>query len=407
MDQYPIEAAGSKIENNPMYRVVFKQPIDPINLEEAIRKAIIKFPLFGTKVKFDKEYYLQTNNKPIIIKNVNEENRPKTFGKNTNGYPWQICYENNKLTLEWLHGITDGCGALEFLEEVLKCYFHVEKTIKNKYLVGPGLEPFFDSKEKGLNHKTDPTGFPFSRFPYIKNRGYKTDCHELVCETKDILELATITNSSVAPIITILFSKALRNKLPANLKNKRVACNVVLDLRRPLNYETMHNCVEYKRMTYIDEYEDMSFTSIAQEYKHLLDNARLLPNVVKIITDRVKLFKAYHLFPSKRYLKSCAKLVATFAKNTDCNFVMTYPGKIKLPKRVADKIENIDFKVWHDFGECILACVDYKGQFNLNISENFVDKGVVDEFIKLSNEVGIHWQIKHVGEFEQAHFVEE
>ena len=56
MDQYPIEAAGSTIENNPMYRVFFKQPIDPIRLEEAFLKAIKSYPLFCTKVAFDQEY---------------------------------------------------------------------------------------------------------------------------------------------------------------------------------------------------------------------------------------------------------------------------------------------------------------------------------------------------------------
>jgi len=406
MDKYPIEAAGSRIENNPMYRVVFKQPIDPIKLEDAIIKALNYYPLFKTKVLFDKEYYLETNNKPLIIREVEENERPTYFGKNTNDYPWAICFYQNKLTFEWLHGVSDGVGAQGFLKQILLEYFEVS-SIKNKYLVGPGLEPFFDKKEKGLNFHSDPEGFSFKDFKKIKNRGYETDFHCLVADTKEILDLAKVCESSVSPIITILFSQALRLHLPQNIKNRMVACNIVLDLRRSLNYETMHNCVEYKRITYKDEYDNLSFRSIAKEYKAILDNARLQPNVVRIITDRVKEFELCHIFKNKFITKSLFKIVGFLLKDKDCNFVVTYPGKIKLPRKVINKIENIDFKVWHDFGECIIACVDYNGKFNLNISENYMDKGVVEDFINLSKKVGINWTIKEdYPTFIQSHFQE-
>jgi len=406
MDKYPIEAAGSRIENNPMYRVIFKSPIDPIKLEDSINKALDYFPLFKSKVLFDKEYYLETNNKPLVIRNIDEDNRPKTFGRNTNDYPWAICYFENKLTFEWLHGVSDGVGALKFLSHILLEYFEVDKKPTDKYLVGPGLEPFFDSNEKGIDFRADPEGFSFKEFKKIKNRGYKTDSHELRCDTQEILNLAKTTGSSIAPIITILFSQALRKHLPQTMKNRDVACNVVLDLRRPLNYETMHNCVEYKRITYTDKYDDMSFTSVAKEYKAILDNARLLPNVVRIITERVKDFELCHMFKNKFIIKTLFKIVGLLLKDKDCNFVVTYPGKIVLPGKVKNKIENIDFKVWHDFGECIIACVDYNGKFNLNISENYMEKGVVEDFIELSSKLGIHWQYLKTSVFEQAHFEE-
>lgn len=404
MDQYPIEAAGSCLENNPMFRVVFKQPIDPVRLEEAFYKAIEKYPLFGTCVKFDKRYYLETNTKLLKIIKAKEEERPKTFGENTNDYPWQVCYYNNKLTFEWLHGVSDGIGAFNFLKQALCFYYGIDlKIYDNKYLVAPGLEPFFDNKEKGINYQNDPEGFSFKEFP-AKIRGYKTTAYSLKTETKQLLDLAKVTKSSIAPIISILFSQAIRSKLPNNIKNRKVACNVVVDLRRLLNYETMHNCVEYKRITYLDEYDDMSFSAVAKIYKQILDNARLIPNVVRIITDRVNLFRLYHIFRNEKLLKLCFKTFGKMLKHSDCNFVLTYLGKADFPLEVIEEIEDFDFKVWHDFGECILSCLDYNGTFNLNISDNFVADGIVDEFIELSKKVGIYWELIDKSEYEQAHF---
>lgn len=407
MDKYPIEAAGSSIENNPMYRIIFKNPIDPIKLESAFLDAMEKFPLFKTRVSFDKEYYLETNNKPLRIKKAKEDERPKTFGKSTNDYPWLCCYYENKLTFEWLHGVSDGVGTLNFLKEMLCCYFEVpNNTPSNKFLVASGLEPFFDSKEKGKDYKVDPDGFSFKKFKKIENRGYQSDSYELVCDTNDILKLSKDCSSSPSLIIAILFSKAIRMHLPNDLKNRNVACNVVMDLRRPLNYETMHNCVEYKRITFLDRHENMSFREVAKEYKRILDHGRLVPNIIRAITERVTTFKLYHILPNKSFLKFCVKMIGLVLKDLDCNFVVTYPGKIDLPKEVMQNIENIDLKVWHDFGECIIACVDYNERFNVNINENFLEKGIVEDFIKLGENVGIHFKLIKTGVFEQTHFEE-
>lgn len=406
MDKYPIEAAGSTIENNPMYRVLFKDPIDLDKLEASIRKGMKAYPLFATRVEFDHEYYLRSNKRPLIILECSEQDRPKNFGKSTNDYPWRMCVDGRRLIFEWLHGVSDGVGALAFLKYVICMYFDVEVNIQSEnLLLAPGIEPFVDKSEKGIDYTIDPPGFSIKDFPKLHG-GYMTDCHFLTADTQEILKVARECKSSVAPVISVLWARALRMHLPEKAKNKNVACNIVMDLRRPLKHVTIHNCVEYKRITYIDYYDDMTFAGVAREYKAKLDNARLIPNVVRAISDRMKLFKAYHLFKSKRFLKFAVKMIGVFMKESDCNFVLTYPGKIELPPEVGDRIEDLDFKVWHDFGECILAAVDFNGHFNINACENFVEKGVVEDFIKLSEEVGIHWTETGCNVFEQAHFEE-
>jgi len=406
IDKYPLEAVGSSVENIPMFRAVFTRPIDPVRLEEAARNAIISYPLFGTKVEFDREYYLRTNELPLVILNCKEDERPDTLGKNTNYYPWRLCYDDCTLIFEWLHGITDGMGALSFFKQVLLCYFGYKPEQRSlNFMVAPGLEPFIDRKEKGINFSTDPAGFSFRKFPPLYN-DYRTDMHHLVCDTSELLSLSKNTNSSVSLIIPIIFSRALRLHLPKEMKNRNVACNIALDLRRTLRYETQHNCVDLKRITYIDEYDNMSFTDVAKRYKEKLDNARLVPNIVRSLTERVALFSSYHLFPSRLWLKFCSKIIGKIFKNTDCNIGITYAGKVELPPEVAENIESLDLKVWHDFGQCCLSALDYNDCFHLHVAENFKEKGVVEDFMRMSSDLGIHWKVIDRSVFKQTHFVE-
>ena len=86
MDSYVIDATGSTMEHTPMYKVYFRSPVDPVRLEKAIRQTIEIHPLFGTKVEYDRGYYLRTNTEPIILIHAKEEDRPKVYGAKTKGY---------------------------------------------------------------------------------------------------------------------------------------------------------------------------------------------------------------------------------------------------------------------------------------------------------------------------------
>lgn len=214
MDKYPLEVVGSVMENTPMIKVTLKEAINHDKLVEAVKKAITVWPLYGTQVAFNKEYYLETNTQDIVILETEEYDRPSTLGKNTHNYPWRITHNQYTLSLEWAHCVTDGVGSLDFLKQVLACYYDYEPEEKDfAALLGLGLEPFNNPHEKGQQYHVDPAGFSFKKFP-LKYKDYRTDCHTLSADTSELVSLAHETHSSVACILAILWSKALRNHLP-------------------------------------------------------------------------------------------------------------------------------------------------------------------------------------------------
>ena len=66
------------------------------------------------------------------------------------------------------------------------------------------------------------------------------------------------------------------------------------------------------------------------------------------------------------------------------------------------RISDFTFRSWTDFGECNLAAIDFDGTLVLNICENFYNKKVIQDFIDLCNEVGIHFEVEREYEYEQA-----
>ena len=85
--------------------------------------------MFACTLRYDKKFYLETNEAEFRLFHVEEKNRPLEFGDNTNGYLWQISYDECTVSFEWCHVISDGRGGLSFFTSVLCHYFNEERAV--------------------------------------------------------------------------------------------------------------------------------------------------------------------------------------------------------------------------------------------------------------------------------------
>ena len=112
------------------------------------------FPLFKTRIVFDKGCFLERNDEPILIFNEDDHDKAFTWKTGTNGYPWKLSYYGDQIIIRWCHAVTDGRGTEEFLKAVL--YLYYGSTFSVEPALELGLEPFADKKEKGLPQKNSP-----------------------------------------------------------------------------------------------------------------------------------------------------------------------------------------------------------------------------------------------------------
>lgn len=399
MDLYPITINKTCMENSPFFKVRFVEKVDVELLYNAVKDALKDHPLFACTIVYDKQYCLEEHNKDFSLFNSSEENRPLKYGDATNGFLWQICYDDYNVIFEWYHAISDGRGGYEFFASVLSNYFNVERPVELK--LDLGLESLYDKKEKGIPQKKQPNGFKAKHMPYMK-RGYKTDCHILKVPMEEVLKVSKRNDSSPAAVLPPLFSMALRKNLSERIKNRNVCCNIIIDCRGPMKFKTMHNCVLSKKITYIDKYDKLDFSLVSTIYRSLIDIAVQPENVVYEATKMVNTLKPVVSIKPRCFRKFLANIVAKSMKHTDSNFVFTYLGKMDLSEAVMKGISDFSFRSWTDFGECNLAAIDFGGTLVLNICENFYNKEIIKDFIDICNEVGIHFKIESEYEYEQA-----
>ena len=399
MDFFPIAINKTCIENSPFFKVQFVEKVDAERLHNAVKCALKEHPLFACTIVYDKRFYLEEHDKEFKLFNTNEENRPLTYGDATNGFLWQICYDDYNVIFEWFHAISDGRGGYEFFASVLSHYFNVERPVELN--LDLGLESLYDKKEKGTPEKKQAKGFKAEHMPYMK-RGYRTDCHILKAPMKEVLSVSKKNDSSPAAVLPPLFAMAMRKNLSERIKNRNVSCNIIIDCRKPMKFKTMHNCVLSKMITYIDKYDELDFSLVSTIYRSLIDLAVQPENIVREATKMVDTIKILVSTKPRFLQKAFANILAKSMKHTEGNFVLTYLGKMDLAEEVMKGICDFSFRSWTDFGECNLAAADFGGTLVLNICENFYDKKVIKDFIDICNEMGIHFEIEREYEYEQA-----
>ena len=399
MDLYPIAANKTKIENNPFFQVRLKEPVDAERLYAAVKQSLSEYPLFACTLRYEKGYYLVTNEKEFSLIRAAEENRPLAFGDATNGFLWQMCYDQYTISFEWCHAISDGRGGFAFFTSVLCHYYGVDRRVEPALELG--LESFYNKAEKGIPQKKQEKGFSANTLPFIK-RGYRTDCHILKAPMSQVLAAAKKSDSSPAAVLPPLVSMALRKHMNPKVKNKNVSCNVVVDCRAPMGFQTMHNCIISKNITYIDRYDTMDFALVSTIYRALLDLAVQQENIVKVATETVDMIRPLVSVKPRFLQKALAKVVAGVMKHSESNFTFTYLGRVDLPDEVMSGLVDFNFRSWTDFGECNVAAVDFGGTLILNICENYQDKHIIPDLIDICSKVGIHLEKANELTYEQA-----
>ena len=92
LEKYYIKTVGTKLENNPAIKIVMKEEVNGELLKEAFLEAVERFPLFGSVLKYDKDYNFQTLEGIVNIYNVNFDERPTSFGSCNDGLLYQLSY---------------------------------------------------------------------------------------------------------------------------------------------------------------------------------------------------------------------------------------------------------------------------------------------------------------------------
>lgn len=347
--------AASTVTTANVFRLacVLTQPVQPQLLQQALEQTLPHFPAFAVRMRAGLFWYYFEQNATIPAM-MHEQMYPcaPMNRKENDGYLFRVLYHGERISLETYHALTDGTGALEFLQAIVSAYLHMAHGDSLKAQdVPPPVEPLNAAQLKDSY-----------RDIYRKTRGFRPDTRKSyyirgtnlpftvvkvvhgVMDTSVLLARArerkvTMTTLLSAMLIYNIYSECLGGRasqqpivisLPVNLRG-------VFGHRTALNFfECVNVGMTFDRSTYtFDEVLDHVKGQLAEQ----LDKDNLMAqNAYKVGFSRVLALRVVPLFLKNLVLGTIYRRGELTASTTLSNL-----GRIGVSEEQTPYIDRFEF----------------------------------------------------------------
>ena len=366
-----------------------KETVDGEILQQALDQTMKKYPLFQAVLRKGLFwFYLERRD---IHATVKQEKRPpcsSLYIPDKKSLLFQVSYHNNRMNFEVFHGLTDGTGAMNFLEELVQNYLilaHPETElprVEHEEEITPGdqEEDSFSqyySSEIPRNKEKKPAA--------VKLKGEKLvhsdmDITEVILNVKETLAKARSYGVSITILLTAMLLCSIQEEIPRNRQKKPVTLMIPVNLRNYFPSQSMGNFFGWIEVGYVFE-EDTSFeevlSSVKQQFQEQLQKDRIAMNMNGYVRiEKNPFVRAVPLEIKKFFLMAGANL-----GSRSITAVYSNIGIIRLPEEYKEYIER--FGIFASTDSLQLCSCSYGEQLVLGFTSKIPDDSIQRNFMKM------------------------
>lgn len=334
----------------PLYTFRLKEEINVDALKEAVNEALLKHPLYRSRLVFEDGLYKYVHNEldPLISLAKWEDSLEYGTEKN-NFYPWIIIAEEDMIHFTTAHSLSDGGGSSRFIKSVLISYLE-----KMGRVFPPDIDITIEdsqrttelSGDKHLNFDNEAILVPKEKevldmsLDMYENDINKVSAYNISIKESDIKKLTkesqTTTFAALAAILAISYDKML------GLEAGIIKVEVPFDQRRFWNSITDHNFTFMTKLYYdIAKLRGKDINLVQTDFRSQLD-------IYMDSTNQINKFNQdYNM---RKMLKENPALLCQMAKSVKdrmfapkASIILTHLGNLRYPKELLSEI--LDFRL--------------------------------------------------------------
>ena len=366
-----------------------KETVDGEILQQALDQTMKKYPLFQAVLRKGLFwFYLERRD---IHATVKQEKRPpcsSLYIPDKKSLLFQVSYHNNRMNFEVFHGLTDGTGAMNFLEELVQNYLilaHPETElprVEHEEEITPG-----DQEEDSFSqyYSSEIPRNKEKRPAAVKLKGEKLvhsdmDITEVILNVKETLAKARSYGVSITILLTAMLLCSIQEEIPRNRQKKPVTLMIPVNLRNYFPSQSMGNFFGWIEVGYVFE-EDTSFeevlSSVKQQFQEQLQKDRIAMNMNGYVRiEKNPFVRAVPLEIKKFFLMAGANL-----GSRSITAVYSNIGIIRLPEEYKEYIER--FGIFASTDSLQLCSCSYGDQLVLGFTSKIPDDSIQRNFMKM------------------------
>jgi NRPS condensation-like uncharacterized protein len=364
--------------------VFLKKPIKFSAIKEAVEITSRRFPYFSVSLGSGLFwYYLEYNQQLPRIQT--EEKIPCTAfaAKRKNEPLYRILVKENRISVEFIHILTDGGGAFEYMKSLLYTYFRLNgnNIRSDEEIILPesqiSEEEIEDGYKRFFRRKIPPPGKLTKAWhlPFRLNGKPRLKIIRSQITLDKLLEVARYHNASITEYMVSVYLFTLQmiylEEKEKVKKQKRgvLRIEVPVNLRKKFPSKTMRNFSLFVLPEIDLRLGVYSFDEILKIVTYQLQTGADVKQITRFLSQNVGHEKSPFVRLLPLFIKSMA-ISAVYKRlgSNQCSGILTNLGMVKLPEEMEDLIDAFEVVPTPPNTHVKISCamVTFKNQLRLD-----------------------------------------
>ncbi|MDO4273884.1 MAG: DUF6320 domain-containing protein [Eubacteriales bacterium] len=375
-----------------------KEEVDGEILQKALDSTMEKFPLFQAVLRKGLFwFYLERRELKAIVR---EEEKPpcsKLYIPDKKTLLFEVTYYKKRINFEVFHALTDGTGAMCFLQELVINYLQLAHPQADLPL------PKVNEEVTGKDQEEDSFSQYYSaeaprnkekKRNAVQLKGEKLaqdEMHimEVVLPVKETLAKAREYGVSITVMLTAMMLCAINEEVPRSHLHKPVALMVPVNLRNYFPSQSMANFFGWIEVGY-EFKEDTAFLEVLEHVKQEFEKELVKERIAMRMNELVRLEKNPFLRAVPLEVKRFFLLAGTNFGGRSITAVYSNVGVIRLPEQYKDYIER--FGLFASTNSLQMCSCSYGNELVLGFTSKVPSDNIQRNFLKMLKSEEVPYQ---------------
>lgn len=411
IDNVGIMYASITTYKNPnTYRisVKLKEKISEAELKEAVIKTLEIIPAFNVKLKRGLFwYYLEKNNLEPVVEQDNTYPCVRIDTYKNNNFLFKITYFEKRINIDVSHILSDGTGAINFLETLIKNYLTIKKEINGQKETFAEMlsknEMSSDSFKRYCEfiEKKDDKKLEFA-YKLKGIRLYENELNVIIgtVSVEELKKKAKEYNVNITSFILAIYVYSIYNEnYKYHRQNKPITICIPVNLRNYFESTSMNNFfipvnikVDFYKKIYT--FEEL-IKIVDEEVKKEIEKENLARKFKSTVAYEVNLFaRAVPLFIKNFIIK-----IGFLIGDSVVSATLSNLGNIKVSEEIRPYIDKYDVMIYCNNSQPMkIALVSFEDKMSLAFSSCLTDVEIQKSFFTFLTKLGINVTITSNGE---------
>ena len=379
-----------------------KEEVDSDILQQALDRTMEKYPLFQAVLRKGLFwFYLEHSHIRALVKPETEPPCSRLYIPDKKSLLFQVSYYKERINFEVFHALTDGTGAMHFLQELVQNYLILAHPKENFPEIGRDKKTGRGNIEEDSFSQYYSSDIPKNREKKkaaVKLKGEKlvhSDMHisEVVLSVKEIHQKARSYGVSITVLLTAVMLCSIREEIPKNQQKRPVTLMIPVNLRNYFPSQSMTNFFGWIEVGYTFS-DTTTFEEVLVDVKRQFELELEKDKIAMHMNDYVRIEKNIFVRAVPLEIKKYFLMIGANLGSRSITAVYSNIGIIRLPEEYREYIRH--FGIFASTNSLQMCSCSYGDEMVLGFTSKIPDDSIQRNFRRMLSEEEIpHRELKN------------